>query len=729
MNEDIDTSVVSPVVLSKAPPSEDHGASDAEVVDESVSDKELLSASMIISIWRVLFLSIMVYEWHHTLPHYPLDLENKMVGGEASAGKDRWYGYDQFLWLQDLLPDTQDKVDQFKLLGYIPGVIAVVSPGIFWFLLPGTSEKFLKIVQHFIFYCCSGAFTILYAMRFFSLSTWFTNHNYLFFLLLVLTTFTGGGGHSLLGIFNVWKSRKTREKVESDDAVYRTYEASNTNRCEWAIVVIRAQMAVVYLFASLWKIHVDWFSGRIVQGIFISFEEQDVHRGVPWAALLKWWPNIFVAVAFFGWLLDFSMFLLLTFAKPKNSTIKAFAVSCLLFHSFTGFTMSQRIGYAFPGVCISSIVAFFPINDDANLVTWILRYELDERRSNNGCAGITEASNLQRRFTLVWIFIQLLLPLRTPIISKGEFPYTFRCYRYSWTMMMHSSSNFIIFPEPNPHPPITTLNLLPTCMGKGKLPNKYMPRKVYYPNSDGPGQNTYTLPTHLLLNAREHAIMESFVSYVPHVAGGMARMINKIVPKDVSCLKFGYDSHKIGIFASYHSKLNDIGAYHRLIDPSVDLAVIDKERIDALENLQLRLARTILDYPFDGTEWVLKGIGSMRNHALTLQPLLERRFPGNSVHLFADRSSCLADLPFWFETMNRPVRVVSLLTADERPLLIQADDKPITLFPSFSSKDDSIDVSEVLFASSSIMIGTDKKETDVPCIETEAEDMIFALVL
>ena len=47
---------------------------------------------------------------------------------------------------------------------------------------------------------------------------------------------------------------------------------------------MRAQLAVVYLFATLWKLHPDWLTGHIARGIFVSFEDQGVARGVPTAA-------------------------------------------------------------------------------------------------------------------------------------------------------------------------------------------------------------------------------------------------------------------------------------------------------------------------------------------------------------------------------------------------------------------------------------------------------------
>eukprot|EP00588_Corethron_pennatum_P006895 CAMPEP_0194286580 /NCGR_PEP_ID=MMETSP0169-20130528/32815_1 /TAXON_ID=218684 /ORGANISM="Corethron pennatum, Strain L29A3" /LENGTH=239 /DNA_ID=CAMNT_0039033057 /DNA_START=1606 /DNA_END=2325 /DNA_ORIENTATION=- len=238
-----------------------------------------------------------------------------------------------------------------------------------------------------------------------------------------------------------------------------------------------------------------------------------------------------------------------------------------------------------------------------------------------------------------------------------------------------------------------------------------------------------TLPLHQMLDAREFAVMESFVRQVPRVAGGVARMIDHAVPKEISCMKHGYESSSIGMRSVYYSKLNDIGAYHRMIDPSVNLVEIEKERKNAQRSITMTILQSLFDSPLSGTEFLLSGIGSMRNHAILLRPEIEKRFPGNEVHLFADRGACLSNLPFFIEAMNRPVRVLSLIFTDDRPLLIQADNNdPAPLYPPTSGKSGDYDVTDVIIANQ-IVIATQAANDDTPCIETQTEDVLFALIL
>ena len=63
----------------------------------------------------------------------------------------------------------------------------------------------------------------------------------------------------------------------------------------WVVVLLRLQLAVVYLFAFLWKLHPDWVSGQCCRLTFISFEEQGVSRGIPWGAIARAFPPIFQA--------------------------------------------------------------------------------------------------------------------------------------------------------------------------------------------------------------------------------------------------------------------------------------------------------------------------------------------------------------------------------------------------------------------------------------------------
>ena len=161
-------------------------------------------------------------------------------------------------------------------------------------------------------------FAGLYVHYISTVITNFTNHDYLFCLLSCLMAFYSNA---------------------RDPAT----------KAAW-IEALRGQIVVVYAFASLWKMHPQWVDGTICQGIFLSFEEQGVNRGVPWHAIKDYFPQVFVGVAVGGLCLDFCLFIALAFLPPGHWLQSA----ALLFHGFTAFTMSQRIGYTFPIAMICS---------------------------------------------------------------------------------------------------------------------------------------------------------------------------------------------------------------------------------------------------------------------------------------------------------------------------------------------------------------------------------------
>ncbi len=233
-------------------------------------------------------------------------------------------------------------------------------------------------------------------------------------------------------------------------------ENNTRGRAAW-IHALRGQIIVVYFFASLWKTDPDWLSGQIVKNIFLSFEEQGVARGVPWHALYNNFPWIFKFVGLSGLLLDFSLFVVLMFLPPGHK-LQSMA---FLFHGFTGYTMSQRIGYAFPLAMIFSGLLFMPMGvietDQASVGG-------DSLSHINWLKMQTKKPSKKRAAALLFLLLQWLIPLRMPIVSNGEFRYTLEGYRWSWTMMLHGKKAM--------HSPgLSFMTLTPKCGDLPPYPN------------------------------------------------------------------------------------------------------------------------------------------------------------------------------------------------------------------------------------------------------------------
>jgi hypothetical protein len=208
------------------------------------------------------------------------------------------------------------------------------------------------------------------------------------------------------------------------------------------------------LFSSFWKPNGDWLNGDIVKQIFLSFEEQGANRGVPWKALYNEFPWIFAFVGVAGLLLDFSLFVVLMFLPPGH-TLQSLG---FLFHWFTGYTMSQRIGYSFPLAMIFAGLLFQPMDvieqeqvevggDKLSHFQWLLLHTPAGRRRRRQKIYV---------WPLLYLLVQWLIPARMSIVSYGESKHTFEGYRWSWTMMLHSKSNMI-------SPGLSFMTLTPEC--------------------------------------------------------------------------------------------------------------------------------------------------------------------------------------------------------------------------------------------------------------------------
>lgn len=120
------------------------------------------------------------------------------------------------------------------------------------------------------------------------------------------------------------------------------------------VVLLRFQIAVVYMFASIWKMTPDWWNGYCVQSIFLSFEDQGVARGVPWRYLLDRFPWIFMLVAFGGVFLDSLMFISLTFFRPSKAGGNAHRSTMPPYHRATVLPPPCMCARVLPGTTCSN---------------------------------------------------------------------------------------------------------------------------------------------------------------------------------------------------------------------------------------------------------------------------------------------------------------------------------------------------------------------------------------
>eukprot|EP00978_Attheya_sp_CCMP212_P048681 scaffold560043_cov55-Attheya_sp.AAC.1 len=479
----------------------------------------------------------------------------------------------------------------------------------------------------------------------------------------------------------------------------------------------------------------------------LSFEDHGVARGIPWSAVNEYIPEIFVVVAMGGLALDTGMGLALWLRPPSQESSVLFLAMAAAFHSFVAFTMSQRIGYSFPAICLAGSLLFLPLgqhknNGDTSLVEWIKRYA-------TGSPAIARAGPWQRKFTLVWIAIQLALPLRMPIISGGAFPFTSQGYRFSWTMMLHSKNDRITHigsattPDGNPTQRVFQLGLtylLPTCPDSRTMANDdYILRSQYMPGTEAPTEDSRTLPLNFMVNSvRHHALLGVYPRHLARVAGGVARIIDSF-PQTCP------HQPSISVYAVNFVQLNSRGAFCRLFDPTVDLAAADQAR--AHQNVWQSWRSIALDRAPVGNEYLLlKGLGTSRSRVAKWEDKLKSKYPGKAIHFIADRAACLASRPLFLTPEGFPLIVVALESPNHRGFFLKSrtgEKQPASMMdnPSSQSPADGLSeehiplalLSEQLVMAKSLDIGIDPPpmgtKPDIPCGETSTEDVLFALVL
>lgn len=396
----------------------------------------------------------------------------------------------------------------------------------------------------------------------------------------------------------------------------------------------------------------------------LTFEQQQVARGVPWNRNYNAYPKIFVGVSLGGLVLDAGMFMALTFRRPSTETSRMFVALSALFHSFVCFTMSQRIGYSFPFSCMAGSILFQPIGNEISKKDDGLYVEVNHVETNLVCwtkryltGNSARATRWQRVFTMAWLFCQLAIPLRTPIISKGSFPYTSQGYRFSWTMMLHSHSTAIqhigssILPEGTTVDkilPVDFLYLSPECRG---LP---LQRERYMEGSSVPTQDPRSLPLSNILTLRHFALINVFPRYIARVAGGMSEMLHETYPR-------GCYGDRVSVFGVHFAMLNGHGAYHRLFDPTVDLAASNTLR----KNRSWRQLWTDVLWdqsPKGRNVYLLRtGIGGSKGRVKQFQADIKRGMPEiKRVEFIADRAECLAVRPLALWLDGFPLGVLPL---------------------------------------------------------------------
>lgn len=209
----------------------------------------------------------------------------------------------------------------------------------------------------------------------------------------------------------------------------------------WTVALLRAQMAIVYFFGGIAKLHADWFQGRSMQ---IWLEDKADH---PVVGQLFERSETFLAIAWSGVAFDL---LIVPFLLWKRTRMAAFGAA-VCFHLLNAWFF--RIGI-FPWFSIAATTLFFepdwPRAAWRKMRGWWMHSREEPFIARS--APVVFPLELERRTRVMWplavyMGFQILIPLRH-WLYPGDVNWTEEGHEFSWQMKLRDKSakiEFLIF--------------------------------------------------------------------------------------------------------------------------------------------------------------------------------------------------------------------------------------------------------------------------------------------
>jgi vitamin K-dependent gamma-carboxylase len=182
-----------------------------------------------------------------------------------------------------------------------------------------------------------------------------------------------------------------------------------------AYVVLRAQIAIVYLYAGLAKLDADWLLQAMPLRLWLG-----THAGVPVIGAWLAEPVTAYLMSWAGAVFDLGIVPLLSFARTRS-----FAVGlALVFHAAIGLLFPVGV---FSLVMLVAVTVFFE-------PSWPRRFRAvgPYAASSQGHARV---GALALGVTAFYLALQLLLPLRC-LLYPGPVNWTEEGFRFAWRVML-----------------------------------------------------------------------------------------------------------------------------------------------------------------------------------------------------------------------------------------------------------------------------------------------------
>lgn len=248
-----------------------------------------------------------------------------------------------------------------------------------------------------------------YTWQFLIDSAWYLNHHYLIVLLLGLFVLSPAGKYAS------WDAKRSpSSRATHAPAFWRT--------------VFLAMLTIVYFYAGLAKLNVDWLRCEPMR-TWLSEGEATFIAG-------EWLKSEWVAgfLSYGGLMFDLCVPWLLLWGRTRK-----IAFGMVLFFHFSNFLLFE-IG-VFPWTMLAATTLFFQPN-------WPLRF-WPKRGRGIESSTLPSVSPILRWAIAIFILFQVLFPFRHFLV-RGDVSWTEQGHRFSWHMMLRSKTGSAYFMLENP---------------------------------------------------------------------------------------------------------------------------------------------------------------------------------------------------------------------------------------------------------------------------------------
>jgi len=214
------------------------------------------------------------------------------------------------------------------------------------------------------------------------------------------------------------------------DVKFKLVEAKSKTE-NWYIGIFKFQLAVVYIFAGIAKLHSDWLFEAQPLKIWLQ-----AHRDMPiFGTLLK---EDWVAY-FFSWFGCIYDLFIVVFLLTKKTRFFAY-IAVIVFHFVTWYLLPIGI---FPWVMIFSTTIFFSVSFHEKILFYLKRvFRYIEVPINSNLK--TRKAIYKKILLGTYIALQLILPFRY-ILYPGNLFWNEEGFRFSWRVMLMHKEGYASF--------------------------------------------------------------------------------------------------------------------------------------------------------------------------------------------------------------------------------------------------------------------------------------------